>query len=235
MKKLFTLYNQWLEYFTRNACSIYIWFHIFQVMFWIRVNNEYLVAASREAEKDEAWWSWWWTYADTIANWFVREIYERFNVISYIRIHSWYSDKFEKNLKDWYAYGIWLKYAWRLYRKIKEDNTIKITELDVDLKGHPVYWHFLTYFYSKITNKFYILDSLKHSRKPIEMDIEVFRKWIDKWIFFINCRTIELENTRLDYYLKFFRDWWVIKNMEELSILERMAADKALELRSLSI
>jgi len=235
MNKLFILYNQWLEYFTRNACSIYVWFHIFQIMFSIQATNEYIIATSHKAEKDKAWWNLWWTFADTIANWFKKAIYEKFNLSVDILIHKWTSDIFEKNLKNWYAYGIWLKYAGRLYSKIKEDNLISIDELDVDLKDHKIVWHFLTYFYSKKTKKYYILDSLNSSRKAIEMDISVFREWIDKWIFFLNCRTIEIKDKLVDYYLKVLKTWFIVYNVESLDKKNRLALDKAIRLRHLKI
>jgi hypothetical protein len=81
-----------------------------------------------------------------------------------------------------------------------------IEEALADTSKYSKYGHALTYFYSKVTNKYYILDSLKTSRKPVEMDIEVLKKAVDNQIFFKNARTLYLEDRLLDKYLKMFRD-----------------------------
>jgi hypothetical protein len=63
------------------------------------------------------------------------------------------------------------------------------------------------------------------------MDLEVLREAVRKWIYYQNARTLVLKNQRLDYWLRFFKRRWVIKDVESLSKADRKEHDRALKLR----
>lgn len=229
--RLFTLYNQWLEYFTRNACSIYVLFHIIQVQWWIVFTNDFIVNTAEQAQEDKVWYEAWWTYYERIFDWFILQVNIFYNIAVNIKTYKSDSEKFEYLLRNWYAFWIWLKYAATFYKNIRADQIITMEEMQKDMSDSLIMWHALTYFYSEVTSKFYILDSLNSSRKPIEMSLEVFKEGVKNDIFFTNSRTIILEDLELDHYLRFFRTWGRIENMDLLPPKERKAADLALKLR----
>jgi len=230
LKSAFIIYNQTLEKLTWASCSLYVWAHIFQIQYWITIENKVLVAATKKAKEDKVLFSWG-AYADTISKWVKKTIYDTYKIELDLITISWYSKQFETMLKNWNAFWIGLKFAGRFYRDMNEDLIITTKEITRDTSTHTVIWHFLTYFYSPTAKKYYILDSLWKNRKPIEMDIEVFRKWIDNKVFFINCRTMTIKDQRLDYWLRFFKRRWTIKNVESLSKEDRVAHDRSLKLR----
>jgi len=229
---LFTLYNQGLNRFTSNFCSWYNIFHVIQIQWGLKFSNDYIIKAAKEAEKE-------WVYSVTTGalfnsmyNFFVQEIKAKVNVDVNVVTKSVQSDSFETLLKEWYAFWIWLRFAWMWWRGARKDQKVMIEEAMASTQNLSQYGHALTYFYSKVTKKYYILDSLKTSRKPVEMSLEALRAANNNSIFFTNARTLVLEDQRLDYYLKLFRDGWKVE-MESLSTSDLKAAEKALQLRTM--
>lgn len=230
LTKLFRLYNQNLEKFTSNFCSWYNIFHIIQIQWRIQVDNDYIVKTSELAEKEWVYNKNKWATFSSMYKFFERAIKKYYDIEVETKTYSAYSDKFERMLKDWYAFWIGLKYWWRFWRNARKDQKLTILEARQNSEDFEVYGHALTYYYSKRLNKYYIIDSLWTSRKAVEMDIEVLREAIDNKLFFINARTLKLKDELLDLYLKFFKNWWKIDRIEDYSKLHIRAIEKAIKL-----
>jgi hypothetical protein len=92
---MFTFYNQNLERFTRNGCSVYTLFTIIQIQWGIKVTNDFIIQALQEAEKDKAFYETWGAYFGKIYNWFASAILRKANVKVKVRTVNILSDEFE--------------------------------------------------------------------------------------------------------------------------------------------
>jgi len=221
---MFKYYNQSKQYFTRNWCSIYTLFNILQLNWWIKVEDQFIIDTLVKAEKDKAWYEAWWAYFSKIYSWFTDKIKLRTWVTVKIKTVSIDSEDFENLVNNWYAFGLWLKKAWRWYSAAIRDWIINEEDINWD------YW--VDYAHNHTYYKWAILDSLwKVGQKPIKMSLETLRKLVQEWVYYLNARTLYMEDVRLDKYLKMYRDWIVIENVESLPKAHRVALDRASKLR----
>jgi len=229
-KRLFELYNQGLSKITANFCSGYNIFHVIQIQWDIKVANDYIVETAKRAANVWIYSITEWARFSSMYRFFTKEIKKEFNIDLSVITKDVNSKEFEKLLKEWYAFWIWLKYAWLWWRGARKDQKVLIEEA-LKSKG-SIYGHALTYFYSKVTKKFYIIDSLKSSRKPVEMSLIVFRTAVKNGIFFSNARSLYMKDRLLDKYLKTYRDWITIYGIENLPLKDRKAIERASRLRT---
>lgn len=223
-------YNQNKEYYTRSGCSIYTLFNILQIQYWIKVKNSFIIKVLRSAEKDKVWYESWWAYFWKIYNWFVVEIFKMYEVEVKVISLDIRSKKFEKLYNDWYAFWLWLKYAWLWYRKARRDWIITSKEIST-FTSWRIAWHNHTYI-KAVTGEWIIIDSLwTVSWKIVRMSLKNLRKAVDKWLYYPTCRILVMKNKRLKYYLKFFQRGGKIDSMEGLSRKNFKLAEKALKLR----
>jgi len=226
MKRLIKYYNQWLDYFTRNACSIYTLFMIIQIQWWIRVDNSFIVATAKKAEIDKVWRETWWAYFKKVYQWFSDNIYERTQVKIKVIAVDIRSDEFEEILNRWYAFWLWLKYAWRWYRKVRADWVITEEESDVDIKDFSLYGHNHTYF------KWLLIDSLGSlSGSSIRMNLKALRKAVNAGIYYPTARTLVMEDKLLEKWLKKLQRWEKIVKVTLLPKEEFKAFERASKLR----
>jgi len=226
MINLFKIYNQGLEYFTRNWCSVYTLFHIVQIQWGIKVSNTFIIQTLKLAEVDKAWYEAWGAYFAKIYNWFVWAVFKKTWVKLIVRTVDIRSKEFEELYELWYFFWLGLKYAWLWYRGARKDWIITAEEANKDTSGYWVYGHNHTF------GKELLIDSLKWV-EPTKMTLEVLREAVNNWIYYPNARTLVMEDRLLDYYLKFFQKGWVIKKVEDLETADRRAVDKALKLRTM--
>jgi hypothetical protein len=227
---MFKWYDQNKEYFTRNWCSIYGLFNILQLQWWIQVEDKFIVKTLKKAEQDKVWNQSWGSYFSIIYNWFVEQILIRTWLVVQVRTVNILSDDFEELYYKDYWFGLWLKIAWRWYNNASKDWKIDFKETDISIADYTELWHH--HIYGKAKHSWVILDSLWSTVwRPIKMDLEVLREAVRKWIYYQNARTLVLKNQRLDYWLRFFKRRWVIKDVESLSKADRKEHDRALKLR----
>ncbi len=224
----FKWYNQNLERYSRSGCSVYTLFNIIQLQWGIKYTNDFIIETLKIAEKDKAFFETWWAYFDIIYNWFSTKIFEYTWLKTKIRVVNINNDDFEDLLEKGYYFWLWLLNAWLWYRKAREDWIIDEKDFIID-KG-STFWHNHTYW--KLGNKYAIFDSLWSVwAKPIYMDLKTLRELVNKWIYYANARTIVLEDQRLDNRLRFFKTWWVVKDITKENKVNQKAIERALKLR----
>jgi len=234
LSRIFKWYNQGLERYTRNACSLYSLFMIVQLQWWINFSNEYIVKACHEAEKDKAWYETWWAYFDKVYKWFVWKIYTIFNIEVKVITVDILSDEFEALYDKKYAFGLWLMYTGSLYRSLRADWKIELHEVtDIDLDNYYKGWHNHVFTKAKESmHTWIILDSLKWiSGKPILMSLETLRASVRAWIYYRNARTLYMKDRLLDKHLKYYQKGIKIDDIENLSKKEQQAIARASKLR----
>ena len=224
-KKLFTFYNQNIDYFSRNGCSLYTLFHIIQIQWGIKVDNSFILLTLQKAEKDKVFFSAWGAYFSKIYKWFSQAIYLRTKVVVTVKALDIRSKEFEDMYNEWYAFGLWLKYAWLWYKRAREDWVIDETEIN-EFEKWPVYWHNHVWF------KGLIVDSLwSVSWKPIKLSLENLRKAVDKGLYYPTARTLVMKDKLLEKYLKMYQRKEKVKNIEELPKSHQKAIARASKLR----
>ena len=225
MNSLIKFYNQSLERFTRNGCSIYTLYMIIQIQWGIIVDNEFIKSTLRKAEEQKVWYESWGAYFNKIYKWFSQAIYNRTKVIVTVKALDIRSKEFEEMYNDWYAFGLWLKYAWLWYKKAREDWIITEQEIS-EFEDWAVYWHNHTYF------KWLIVDSLwSVSWKPIKMSLENLKKAVDKGLYYPTARTLVMKDKLLEKYLKMYQIGWKVEELEKLPMDHQKAISKASRLR----
>ena len=221
--KLIKFYDQTLEYFTRNWCWIYTLFNIIQIQWGVQVDNKFIIETLKLAETEKAWYQTWGAYFQKLYNWFVLKIYERTKLKVNVRTVNIMSDEFEELVNKWYAFGLWLKFAWSWYRTARKDWKITVWETLIDTAQYTPYGHNHTFF------KWVIKDSL--FEEVIKMDLETLRSAVKNWIYYSNARTLILEDQLLDSYLKKYQKWEVINDIELLPKSHQKAIARASKLR----
>jgi len=218
-------YNQSLERFTRNGCSIYTLYMIIQIQWGIIVDNEFIKSTLRKAEEQKVWYESWGAYFNKIYKWFSQAIYNRTKVIVTVKAVNIYSKEFEDLYNQWNAFWLWLLYAWLWYRKAREDGIITEKEIN-EFQKWAEYWHNHTYF------KGLIVDSLwTVSWKPIKMSLENLRKAVDKGLYYPTARTLVMKDKLLEKYLKMYQTGWKIDVIENLPKEDQIALSRASKLR----
>jgi len=219
---MFKYYNQLLEYYTRSGCSLYTLYNILQIQYWIQVDNKFIKATLKKAEKDKVRYESYWAYFAEIYQWFCDEVYYKTKVKIRIKAVDIRSKEFETLLNSWYAFWLWLKHSWLWYRNARKDKVIN----DNDLKNFEAWaelWHNHTYY------KGIIIDSLLDN--TLKMDLNILRRAVNMGIYYSTCRTLYLEDKLLEKHLKLFQQWVVVENVELLSKKEQKAIEKASRLR----
>ena len=225
MNSLIKFYNQSLERFTRNGCSIYTLYMIIQIQWGIIVDNEFIKSTLRKAEEQKVWYESWGAYFNKIYKWFSQAIYNRTKVIVTVKAVNIYSKEFEDLYNQWNAFWLWLLYAWLWYKKAREDWIITEQEIS-EFEDWAVYWHNHTYF------KWLIVDSLwSVSWKPIKMSLENLKKAVDKGLYYPTARTLVMKDKLLEKYLKMYQIGWKVEELEKLPMDHQKAISKASRLR----
>lgn len=229
MKNFFQWYNQGLEYFSRNWCSVYTLFMIIQLQWGIKYKNEFIIKTLKEAEKDKTFFSTRGAYFQVIYDWFIKAIFNYTEIKVRVRTVNIMSKEFEDLYNMNYAFWLWLKYAWLWYRSSRKDWTITIEEVK-NFNWTRVYWH--NHAFYKTKKGWVIFDSLKTvTWKPIFMSLEVLREAVKKWIYYSNARTLVLEDQRLDKRLRFFKKGGKINDITKLPKIQQKAIERSLKLR----
>ena len=224
MKNFYKWYNQSLERYTRNWCSVYTLFQILQLQWGITVDNDFIIKTLQEAEKDKVWYETRGAYFWKIYERFSKKIYERTGVkvtVAKISLKNPYIIEFFKN--D-YAFWLWLRKTWLWYKKAREDGILN--KDDLLLYQWVEFWHNHTYYKNTVIDSIWVLQD-----KPLKMKYDDLVSFVDKWIYYENARTLVMEDKLLEKYLKLFKKWKVIENVEELPLKDQRAIARASKLR----
>lgn len=174
------MYNQYENYYTRNACSLVSLLMIMLYNYWIRVDPSFIMKVSIYFDK-----LWLWSEEDGAI---FSIIYKGF--VTALNNKLWLNFKIVTNkidnlsASDKKAYGIWIKnYSSYKYKKVYKDWVI--TKADIDYLaskkwwiGHNLIWDWNWYF--KDTNW----------EKAAKMTLTVLKYWQKKDIFWNNIRSI---------------------------------------------
>ncbi len=221
---MFKFYNQSIQYFTRNWCSIYTLFHIVQIQWGVKVPNQFIIDTLFQAEKDKVFYEAWGAYFGRIYKWFSAKIYNRTEIDIQVIAVDINSKEFETLYNKGHAFWLWLKHAWRWYKNAIKDWIIN--EDDINWDYWVTFWHNHAYY------KGFIVDSLwKTGQKPIKMDIETLRKAVKVWLYYPTCRTLYMKDKLLEKYLKMYQRKEVVEDVESLPKAHRVALDRSSKLR----
>lgn len=234
IRKFQALYNQNLDRFTRNWCSVYTLMYIIRIQWGLHVTNQYIIDVLKQAEKDKVWWETWWAYFRIIYNWFTGYFYNKFRAEISVETIDYMSDEFEEMLKDWHAFGLWLLYAGRWYKNAREDWDITMDEiLEFKAEEHARYWHNHVYMYSPVKKTYYIIETLwSAADKTIEMSLEEFRAAVKKGIYYPTVRTLVMKDKLLEKYLKKYQRNETVNDIEQLPEADIKAIEKASRMRT---
>ena len=222
------LYNQSLEYFTRNWCTIYTLFMILQLQWWIKVDNDFIIKTLKKAKKDKVFFESRGAYFSQIYIWFATAIFNRTQVRIIVKALDINSKEFEEYIKNWYAFGLWLKNGNSKYFEAVVDWNISIEEIDSIKAKWGWYWHNHTYYNG------FIIDSVwKLADQTIKISLEELRYAVKVWIYYPTARTLVMEDKLLEKWLKAFqhKDPIINKDVSKLSPEDKKASERASQLR----
>jgi hypothetical protein len=179
------------------------------------------------AENTWLWTRDWGAVFRFIYNWFTGWFYKTYNTEIEVYWVDIMSDEFERLVKEWKSFWLWLMFASDWYRQVRADWEITLEEVKTfDVTQNRRYWHNNTY---KLE---YIIESLASADdKTIKFSLEAIREAVNRWIYWSMARTLNLKDELLEYYLFELNKWTVFNNIETLNQEHRKALDRALELR----
>lgn len=224
MRNFYKWYNQNLERYTRNWCWVYTLFQILQLQWGITVDNDFIIKTLQEAEKDKVWYETRGAYFWKLYERFSKKIYERTWVkvtVAKISLKNPYIKDFFDN--D-YAFWLWLRKTWSWYQKARKDWILD--ENDLWLYQWIDLWHNHTYYKEHIIDSVWLLQD-----KPLIMKYADLVRFVDAWIYYENARTLVMEDKLLEKYLKLFKRWENIDNVETLPRSHQKAIARASKLR----
>jgi len=196
-QKFVRLYNQSLERFTRNGCTLYTLFMIIQLQWGVIVNNDYIKKTLKEAEKDKTWGQSWGAYFSIIYKWFVKEVKAYTWQKIWVLALDIRSKEFEEYLKKWHAFWLWLKNWNKKYFHHTSDWKLTKTDLDAIKIMWGWYWHNHTYY------NWVIIDSVGTLKdQTIKMNLSTLRYGVKIWIYYPTARTLFTKDKLLEKYLK---------------------------------
>jgi len=223
---LWKIYNQSWDKFTRNWCTLYTLFWIVKLQWWITVSNKLIKDTLVVAEKEKVWYQSWWAYFAIIYDWFVIKVFERTQVKINIKAVDINSKVFENLIESWYAFWLWLKNWNANYINSVIDWFITKEEIDMIALVGGWFQHNHIYFNWKLYDSIW---SLKNQNPTLTL--ENLRYAVQKWIYYPTARTLVMEDKLLEKYLKLYKDWEVIHNIQDLPLADKSAIDRASQLR----
>lgn len=178
-------YNQYEQYYTRNACSIVMLLNIMKYRYAIMVIPNFFIKVCVYFDKIWKWSPATWAIFDIIAWAFVKalnfKLKLKFKVVT--------NQISTLSTKDNRTYWLWIKkYSSYRWNPLKE--VWKITKADIDfLITKPWIWHATNYDQSAWW-KWIDTDGSKNT----DMSLEVLKYWQEKDLFRDNIRTIQPNN-----------------------------------------
>lgn len=225
-----TIYNQQLERYTRNWCTVYTLFTIVKLQWGLVYASDKKIRTLKIAEKEKVWNESWGAYFWQIYKWFTDKIKEHYNIDVRVRALDITSNNFENLLNSWYAFWLWIKNANSAYIQATKDWLVDKLEIDKILKQGWWTWHNHTYF--KKWDKYFIQDNLQNRITWLyELDIETLRYAVKIWLYYSTARTLILEDRLLDKHLRLWKDWVIVNDIQLLPEAEQKAIARASELR----
>jgi len=176
-----------------SDCTLYVLYTILYIQYWIKCKYSFI---DKTVDKATRFWvlTRWGAYFSTIYKWFANQVYKRTWIRLLIKKVNIISEEFETLLKQWYAFGLWLKYGNRVY--LNAIKKWKLTKDDIVQIEHKRGWfaHNHCYFYEN--DKYYIWEV--YTWQKIECDISVLRYAVNLWVYYVPARTLEPVQTKLN-------------------------------------
>ena len=221
-----------LELYTqsKNSCAVTTCFNILRARYGILFTQ-----AQRDKCKQEAKSNWIWseqkgTTFTRFYNWFAGWIYRETWLELEVLVYDILTDEFDRAYENWVWFGIWLLYAWKFYRDVREDWEITLEEIqNTNKEDYKYYWHNLFW---KLDYIVWILQSIDYDKKIIKFQKEALKEWVKKGLFWQTARSFKSTDSLLDYYLVELNKGTVFEWVELLPKDHRKALDKAIKLRT---
>jgi len=214
---------------SRNSCAVETCFNILRSKYWILFNDLQREYCKKEAAEDWIWSEESWTVFRFFYNWFTGYMYKNYNIELDVTTYTIPSDDFNRAFERWEGYWIWLLYAWKWYKEVREDWEITLKEIQNTKKeDYKYYWHNLFW------KKWYIvaiLWSISYQDKIIKLSKDALVAWIEKWLFYPTARSFRITDNLLEYYLIELNKWSVFNEIETMDQDHQDAIHKAIKLR----
>jgi len=224
MNKRVKLYTQW-----RNECTIYTILNILRTKYRIILNDQQIAKLIADAEAAWIWSREGWAVFKFIYNWFTGRFYKEFWIEIEVEDFDILSKIFEERTLEWESWALWLLFAWKFYREVREDWEITLEEIqNSEVEDYNFYWH---NFFWKLWYIVWILRSIPYDKKYIRFKLEALREWVRKGFFWQTARTFSMKDKLLEKYLINLNRDVEYENTEELDEKNRKALDLALKLR----
>lgn len=226
LKQLIKIYNQSLDRYTRQGCTVYTLYMIIQLQWGIIVDEKFIKETLKVAEKEKKWFESWWAYFAEIYNWFVWKIKERTDVNISVKTIDINSKEFEIYYNNNYAFGLWLKNWNANYIKHSADWELTKQEIDFIVELGWWFWHNHTYY------KWVIFDTIWTLQDQIiKLSLENLRYAVKQGMYYSNARTLVMKDKLLEKYLFDYKVWIVTNNVQDLLKEHIKAIEKASSLR----
>lgn len=234
MNQFIKIYNQTLQYFTRNWCTIYTLFWILSDQYYLTfAKDDLIIKFAKEAQESKMWYEAWWAWFDKIYNYFCDKVYDRTNIrlrVLTVNINSkeFETYLFERNKSFW----LWLLKANSSYKKMAIDRKLTKEDIDIILKSKWWTWHnhrfrVINWRTCIIESLWFDVSSTKENENIIECPLDVLRYAVEKWLYSQNARTLQHldteENKILIWFLKEisennWKDSYYTSKLEELNL-----------------
>lgn len=193
------IYNQNLSNSFSSDCTIATQFQIIGLQYdvWLSYTLfnkvvDYFIKAGKLLKWGASFSIIYWAFAILIGNKIREKVY-----VEKLSIHS---NEFEKQLKKWFVYWLWLKNGNKTYLNLFNwENRTNIRKEDVDeiIEKGGWFWH--NHAYAYINGDFYIYEIYKGKR--IKMSLEVLKYAVSKGLYFSPARTLRLADKQLEQAL----------------------------------
>ena len=213
---------------SKNTCTLATLKNIVRTQYWIIMNDTLWAKLIITAENIWIWSRKSGAIFRFIYNWFTGWFYKQYNTEVEVKAVEIMSDEFETMIKEWYSFGLWLQYASNWYKQVRKDWEITLKEVKkFNLDQNNRYWHNHTYKHE------YIIESLDIEDKTIKFSLKALREAVSMWIYWKTARTIIIKDKLVNYYALQLNMWTKYWNVDTFTTKNRIAIDKAMELRIL--
>lgn len=216
------IYNQNISNDFANDCTVFTQMMILALTYdiWLKYSTwNRLVDYFLNIWKLHIWWAifeiiyWASAYLFTKRSW-TQVIVDKENI---------FNDSFDKKLKQWFAFWLWLINWNSIYLKAVNDWVLTKKNIDSILEKWWWFWHNNCYAY--IDWNYRIYEIYKWTR--VKCELETLKYWAKKGLFYSPVRTFKITDKSLEKALFFYKTW---KN-KEIPKNEENIYNKASQLR----
>ena len=180
--KLNKNYNQYTDYYTRNACSLVTILNIMKYNYWIFVVPSFIIKFAIFFAKAEKWFPKFWAMFNVVYPFAVRQINKKLDLNFKLVITNVYKLKPTDKL----LYSLWVKkYSSHKWGKAWADWNISL--IDMDNLVEYTWWVYHNLWYTaKMWGRLVDTNWLD----PYELSLEALKKGVNGGVFWSTLRTI---------------------------------------------